>query len=330
MPEHSLTGPVLDVFVSTVSVMDAHTPNAVSFLRGLSESLGERYGNYEIVVVDNGYPLDKIADIRDALKTVPCVRVLRLSRTFSTDTALFAGLDAAIGDYVVVLMPDIDPIEAVSQLVELCRDGADIVQGVSTVPIGGNLLGRIGRRAFYDYNRRYLGVDIPDRATYLTGLSRRAVNSMTNSSRSHRYLRHMIRYVGYRIEDFPYEPRGGKYTSRTLRSGSLEAVEMVSSYSTHPLRVISVIGVFAGFVNLLYAIYVIVANLVLERVTPGWTTTSLQLSLMFFIICMILAVQAEYLGRILSESRREPSYFLMEELESETLIADAERRNVSD
>ena len=50
---------------------------------------------------------------------------------------------------------------------------------------------------------------------------------------------------------------------------------------------------------------------------------------MFFLVCIILAVQSEYLGRILVETRNEPSYLVMEELESDVLIADPDRRNVS-
>jgi hypothetical protein len=187
----------------------------------------------------------------------------------------------------------------------------------------------MGRRLFYWYNRRFLGIDIPLRATYLIGLTRRAVNPLTASQRSHRYLRHLIRFIGFRLTDYSYSPTEGPSRRRTFKAGYTEAIEMVSSYSTHPLRVVTVVGVLAGLFNLLYAVYVIVVRLVADRVAEGWTTTSLQLSLMFFVISVIIAVQAEYIGRILTETRREPSYFVMEELESETLIADLERRNVS-
>lgn len=323
------TPALTDIFVSVVAVIDQSARDVHDFVRRVFGELSTRYTNYEIIVVDAGAKPEDLADLRAILGEVPCVRVLRLSRRTDVDTAIFAGLESAVGDHVVVISPANDPVEAIADIVALQREGHDIVQGVSTLPIDSNLIGRMGRRLFYWYNRRFLDVDIPTRATYLTGLTRRAVNSLTASQRSHRYLRHLIRVIGFRLTSYTYTPEQGPSRRRTFKAGYMEAIEMVSSYSTHPLRVVTIIGVLAGLFNLLYAVYVIVVRLVSDRVAEGWTTTSLQLSLMFFVVSVIIAVQAEYIGRILTESRREPSYFIMEELESETLIADLERRNVS-
>lgn len=319
-----------DVFVSVVAVLDATTTGIDSYARGVMSMLEPLYSNYELLLVDNGLKPTELVQLREVLDGVACIRVLRLSRHFTLDSAIFAGLDSAIGDFVVVVSSQHDPIDAIHSVVELLRaNGTDIVQGISTVPIGGTLPSGLGRRIFYWYNRRFLDVDIPSRATHLTGLTRRAVNTLTATTRSHRYLRHLIRHVGYRIADFAYQPTAGASHQRAVRSSFAEAVEMISSYSTHPLRVVTVLGATAALFNVIYAIYVLSVTFAIGGVVEGWTTTSLQLSLMSFIICVVLTVQSEYLGRILTETRREPSYVIMEELESETLIADLNRRNVS-
>jgi len=318
-----------DAFVSVIGVLDPEVHNAAEFVRQVHALLRENYTNYEIVLVDNRAAAEQVADVRDLLTTLPCVRVLRLSRHYTPDTAIFAGLEAAIGDHVLILSPAFDPPEVIPTLVSLSRQGNDIVQGISRASLGGSWVGKIGRSAFYWYNRRYLGVEIPKRATYLTALTRRAVTSLTNTSRNHRYLRHLLRHIGYRLVDFEYTPTAGTARRRTVKAGTIEAVEMISSYSTHPLRVVTALGVVAAFANLVYALYVLIIYLIQSEVAPGWTTTSLQLSVMFFLICIIIAVQAEYIGRILTETRREPSYSVIEELESETLISDLNRRNVS-
>lgn len=318
-----------DIFVSVVSVVNAASEGIGSFLTDLHREVSSRYANYELIVVDNGLTQSELIDARAVLTQLPCIRVLRLSRRFSADNAIFAGLESAIGDYVVVMSPSRDPVDAIPRVVQQVQGGNDIVQGVSSAPIGGSWVNRTGRRLFYWYNRRYLGVDIPTRATALYGFTRRAVNTLTATSRSHRYVRHLARHVGYQIGEFIYEPKKGAARQRTIKSGYVEAIEMISSYSTHPLRVFTVVGALAALFNLLYAMYVVAVNLVVADVVEGWTTTSLQLSLMFFVICSVLAVQSEYIGRILTEARREPTYVIMEELESETLISDLQRRNVS-
>jgi len=319
----------IDTFVSIVAVLNKYSPNVDDFIGELHAYVSRTYANYELVLVDNGVDGSQLTRLRDLLMVLPCVRALRLSRHFSFDTAVFAGLEAAIGDCVVVVVPGIDPVDAIQDVVDSILAGNDIVQGLSSVSMGGSGLGKLGRSAFYWYNRRFLDVYIPVNATYFTGLTRRAVNSLTNTSRRFRYLRHLVRQIGYRLMEFEYTPLPGPARERTLRAGYSEAVEMISSYSLHPLRAITITGVIAGLVNLFYAGYVVVINLVSKNVAEGWTTTSLQLSLMFFVICAILAIQSEYIGRILTESRREPQYFVMEEIESQTLISDEQRRNVS-
>ena len=319
-----------DIFVSVVAVLDSSTRDVESFVRSLDVEVGTRYANYEVLLIDNGIYDSELVDLRSLLTQLPCIRVLRLSRRFTMDNAVFAGLEAAIGDYLVVLNPTHDPAAVISDVVSMLReDGMDIVQGMSTVPLGGTWLGGVTRRAFYWYNRRFLQVDIPTRATQLTGLTRRAVNTLTATTRSHRYLRHLIRHVGYQISDLRYLPAEGPSRKRTVRSDYVEAVEMISSYSTHPLRVVTILGAAAACLNLVYAVYVLGVSVLVGGVVEGWTTTSLQLSLMFFAIGIVLAIQSEYIGRILTETRHEPSYVIMEEIESETLIADLERRNVS-
>ncbi|MEF2978697.1 hypothetical protein [Subtercola sp. YIM 133946] len=329
MPIVKPTTGKVDAFVSVVAVLDENVSRATEFITDMHQVLSDNYTNYELVAVINGISPDQIPDIRDLLRVLPCVRVLRLSRKFSVDTAIFAGLESAIGDYVVNLTPELDPVGVVPDLVDLAMKGNDVIQGISLTPIGGSGVRKLGRRAFYGYNRRYLHVDIAPQATYLACLTRRAMNSLANASRSLRYLRHLIRHIGYRLTDYEYIPLDSSHRVRSLRNDVIKGLEMITSYSAHPLRFVTLIGVLTGVANLLYAFYVVILRLVSTDVVAGWTTTSLQLSATFFIFSIILAVQAEYIGRVLAETRREPVYFIMEEMESDTLIADLDRRNLS-
>jgi hypothetical protein len=67
-----------------------------------------------------------------------------------------------------------------------------------------------------------------------------------------------------------------------------------------------------------------------RQVVEGWTTLSLQISFMFFLVFVILAVLAEYTGRTLQESQGEPMYHALEIKDSVVPIARSERLNVVD
>ncbi|MBN9210088.1 MAG: hypothetical protein BGO45_00620 [Microbacterium sp. 71-36] len=318
----------IDAFVSVITVVDVDVDDVRGTVLETQRMLERHYTNYELIVVDNGLRPETVAALRELLTDIPCVRILRLSRRFPYDTALFSGIESAIGDYVVVFEAGRDPLTLIPSFVAALMSGHDIVQGLSTTRIGGSPLHRAGRSLFYWYNKQALRIVIPDRATYFTGFTRRAVNSLSSSDRQYRYLRHLMRHIGYSIFDLSYAPRTVSAPRRSLFSAAHDAVEMVTSYSVRPLRVVSATGIAVAALNLLYAIYVVVTFLSADGVERGWTTTNLQLAVMFFVLFLSLAVISEYIARLLAESRREPAYFVMEELTSDRLLADETRRNI--
>ena len=103
---------------------------------------------------------------------------------------------------------------------------------------------------------------------------------------------------------------------------------MVISYSTQPLRWVSWLGLLASGLNLLYMVYVLATYLLRSRVAEGWTTLSLQASGMFFLLFLCLSVLSEYVGRILEESRDRPLYHVLEERNSNVLLANRDRTNI--
>jgi len=317
-----------DIFVSVVVLIRPESENIDAYIRNLHGVLSSNYTNYEIIIVDNEAPLEEFNTIVALLEQIPCIRIVKLSQQFKYDTAVFAGLEVSIGDYVCTVDPAIDPIEDILTIIAESQNH-DVVQGVSEVPIQGVFASQLGRRLFYWYNRKYIGIDIPLNATYFAAYSRRAINSLTVSGRNHRHIRHLARRIGYGYATQNYRPTQNPSNQRRLKTGVVEALEIVTSYSTHPLRFVTWLGLAAGGLNIVYACYVVVLNLFVPRLAPGWTSTSMQSSLMFFLLFMIMIILSEYIGRILSESHREPNYFVADELVSTVAIADVDRRNIS-
>ena len=100
--------------------------------------------------------------------------------------------------------------------------------------------------------------------------------------------------------------------------------------SISPLRLVSYLGIVAGSLNLLYVVYVIAVNLVRDHVAEGWTTLSVQMSAMFFMVFLILVMISEYVGRTLEEAGDRPIYDVLEERNSSELLPLHDRRNILD
>jgi polyisoprenyl-phosphate glycosyltransferase len=316
-----------DIFVSVVAVAQRGGKPLSLWIKEVTQSLQRSYTNYEVIVVDNGFASagdDKIADL---LHSIACVRVLRLARPAAYDVALFAGLDSAIGDYVCTFDMEFDSIADIAKIVSI-NQTTPVVQGVSsTAPVSG-VMSKLGRSAYYGYTRRYLAIDIPENATNLASYNRTAVNALTRNGRSQKHIRHLVRLLGFRPELYTYTPKLNPSKNHNVRTGLVEALEITASYSLHPLRFITWVGVIAGMLNALYAVYVVILNVVRPGgIAEGWTTTSLQLSAMFFVLFMVMVILAEYIGRILIETRGD-TYFIVDEQSSQVSLADENRTNV--
>ena len=318
-----------DIFVSVVVGARAEYDSLDAYIAELSELLVGKYENYEIIVVDNALSGTTVQKVVALLGKLPCIRLIRLSREYSYDTALMAGIQGAIGDYVVLVNPSLDPTSEIPAIVEKNK-AYDIVNGVAAVSETTMMNTGIGRRLFYWYNRRQLGVNIPANATYFIALSRRAVRSVATTNRHDGHVRHLIRQIGYNCVEHEYETKEDPTRSCGLKTGILEAIDIVTSHSTQPLRFMSWVGVIASVVNLLYAIYVVFVALFKQDIAAGWTTMSLQLSGMFFLLFMFMVILAEYVGKILKEARNDAPYIVMDELSSTVSIADTKRKNLSE
>ena len=305
--------------------------NDLALVDGLVESvtgvLREHYESWELLLVDDGSRDGTGRRVKELLQRVDGVRYLRLSRSFGLDVALTAGLESAIGDYVVTLEPDTDPPALIPQLVALARAENAAVHGVS-LSRERPLLHRLGAKVFYWACRRLFDLPLREGQTHFRALSRQAVNALVEIKDNYRYLRALTPYIGYETREFPYQQKAGARPRESLLEAADTAIAVVVSNSTRPLRLVSWLALIASGLNVAYIGYVFLIKLIKRNLAEGWMTLSLQNAGMFLLLFLILAVVTEYVGRILNETRERPLYYIAEEASSQVLVADQDLRNV--
>ncbi len=296
----------------------------------IDQTLGAAYRFFEIVLVDDGSTDGTSAAVQPLLKKIQRIRYLRLSRPFGRDVALSAGIESAIGDFVVTLDPRTDPIDIIPQMIHNCRKSGGIVHGMAQNPCRRSFAREWFGRLFRNYCRKHLGVDIKHGVSDLRVMSRQAVNALLQVREQSRYLRVLTLTLGYQHEFFPYrlETRRGGPRLTTWPAEIATAIDLLAANTRHPLRVVTAAGLLGALLNLLYSGYVVVIFLLKPNVAAGWTTLSLQLSGMFFFVCLILAVLSEYVGVVLGEVRSRPLYFIAQEGNSSVLLEDTVQSSI--
>jgi dolichol-phosphate mannosyltransferase len=322
--------PLADCFVSVVAPLRNDEDIVEAYVEDVLGVLRREYENYELVLVDDGSSDATVEKVSELLKKNQCMRLIMLSRQFGQETALSAGLDSVIGDFIVVMLPDKDPPSLIPRIVEQCRSGVGVVFGVREVRKDDPLFRKLGSRLFYWYFNDVLKIDLPANSTDFRVFSRQALNALIRIKDQFRYLRTFSAYVGYGSGSFTYSfehrrcPPRGKSVGETIRT----AIAMIVANSTHPLRSVSLLALALSVLSVFYAGYVLLVRLLAQDVVPGWATQSLQTSVMFFFLFLILSMLCAYVGRLLSEVRDRPLYYVVEERNSSVMVADEERKNV--
>jgi glycosyltransferase involved in cell wall biosynthesis len=306
--------------ISIVAPLEADTPAAVvAFVEETVAVLRGLVTHYEIILVDDGAPAPTVASIRALLERYDFVRFLRLSRHFGEETAIAAGLDVAIGDYVIVMLPNMDPPALIPEFFERAQADSDIVYGVRLHRKTEPFWYRAGARLFYWYINSVVKAGIPNDSTQFRCMSRQVVNAITQIRDPDQYLRLLTSYIGFRKEALPYSPinRSGEPTVRPKREAVNLARALVMDHTTHPLRTV----IWSGVVIAIFNAIVVAAQ------TSGGTTGGLHDAVAFVVLAVMLATVGEYVGGLSRRMRDRPSYYVREEHTSSVLLRE-DRRNV--
>jgi dolichol-phosphate mannosyltransferase len=293
--------------------VEAFVEETVAVLRGVAS-------HYEIILVDDGAPDATVARVRALLERHDFLRFVRLSRHFSEETAIAAGLDLAIGDYVLVMLPNMDPPSLIPEFLERARGDTDIVYGIRVHRNTEPFWYRAGAKLFYWYINGIVQAGIPENSTQFRCMSRQVVNAITQIRGPEQYLRLLTSYIGFRKQGLEYAPinRNGAAIVRPKREAMHLARTLIMQHTTHPLRVVLRVGFLLALVNL---------ALVWSANAPAASREEWRIAFAFVVIAGMLETVGEYVGALTRRLRDRPMYYVREEHTSSVLLRE-ERTNV--
>ena len=310
-------------FVSVVCLVNEKTENLFTSVRALEARLSTLFTDYEVVlVVQKSARFAQESNLETVLKVVPSVRWLQLSADASREDAWNAGLENAIGDFIVFFSLEHDPVELVEKAVTLAKEGNDVVIGTSKTE--ESVAYRLAR-PLSNWFLKISDYRLPQNATSFRCLSRRAANATMQTGHAHQQLALRIQKTGYPYAELPYEAISPR--RKTLIEGAFAMMHLMVFNSTTPLRMMSVVGFMGSFVALCFACYSVLMKFFNEGVVSGWASTILIISIFALTQFVILAFVAEYLARILGEIGNPAGYAVVFEKTSAVMV-NQDRINV--
>jgi polyisoprenyl-phosphate glycosyltransferase len=268
---------------------------------------------YEIVFVDDGSTDGTLAAIRAAARD-PGIRYVAFTRNFGHQAALRAGLRHARGRAVIMMDADFEhPPELIPKLIAAWHGGARIVatrRDDDGVPAGKRLTSQL----YYRVLDAIGDVRIePGSADYM--LLDRAVVDVVNSLEDQDiFLRGLVRWLGFPLVTIPYT-RGTRQhgdSKFSLRRMVELALTGIAAHSVRPLRFAIWLALGFALVSLLFIAYAIVSFLFIQHTVAGWSSLVAVIAILGAAQLLVLGIIGDYVGRILRETRRRPSYIVAE------------------
>jgi len=287
--------------------------NLVAIVEKLKRS---RHLTCEIVYVDDGSRDNSFAVARTLPATACDVQVISLSRNFGKEAALLAGLEhARLG---AVLFMDGDgqhPPELIETLVGYwLDDGYDVVFTAKAHRANESATRRFAVKGFYALINWGARQKIPPDAGDFRLLSPRAVAALRRLPERNRFFKGLATWIGFRQirVDYSPAPRASGKTSWGVRSLIGLSVEGLTSFSVAPLRVASLMGLAFSATAFLIGVWMLVEALINERTVPGYSSLIVGLMMIGGVQLLVIGIMGEYIGKILSELKARPVYFVAE------------------
>jgi len=270
----------------------------------------------EVVYVDDGSS-DDTSRIANSLPAMPLdIQVVTLSRNFGKEAALLAGLDhARLG---AVLFMDGDgqhPPALIDTLVSRwLDDGYDVVYTAKAHRENEPWLRRLSVKWFYTLINWHSRHKIPEDAGDFRLLSPRAAAALRQMPERNRFFKGLSSWIGFRQVRVDYEPARRAHGKTTWNVWTLIglSIEGLTSFSVAPLRVASLLGLLLAATALFFGCWILIETILFGKDVPGYPSLVVSVMVIGGVQLLMIGVLGEYVGKMLSEIKGRPVYFVAE------------------
>jgi glycosyltransferase involved in cell wall biosynthesis len=270
----------------------------------------------EVVYVDDGSRDATLAAAEELPADGLDVQVVSLSRNFGKEAALLAGLDHARRGAVLFMDGDGQhPPALVDRLVNhWLDDGYDVVFTAKAHRESEPLTRRFGVKLFYSLINWGARQRIPEDAGDFRLLSPRAAAALRQLPERNRFFKGLASWIGFRQIRVDYEPAERIHGRTTWNLYSLIglSIEGLTSFSVAPLRLASLLGLLLATVAFIFGLQIMIETFVFGQSVPGYPSLVVGLMVLGGVQLIMIGIMGEYIGKILSELKARPVYFVAE------------------
>ena len=201
------------------------------------------------------------------------VHLVSFSRNFGKESAIIAGLEKSIGDFVVFMDADLqDPPAILPEMYEYIGQGYDSVATRRVDRKGEPPIRSFFARRFYGLMRKISKTEIVDGARDYRLMTRQVADAILSMREYNRFSKGIFGWVGYRTKWLEYEnvERIAGETKWSFWKLFLYSLDGIMAFSTVPLSIASIFGILFCVLAFVFVIFIFVRALLYGDPVAGW------------------------------------------------------------
>ena len=272
--------------------------------------------SFELLFIDDGSKDRTIEIIKELRAKDERVHYVSFSRNFGKEAGIYAGLENASGDYVVIMDADLqDPPSLLPEMYNaVTKEGYDTAATRRVTRKGEPPVRSFFARQFYKIMNRVTDLEIMDGARDYRIMTRTMVNAVLGMKEYYRFTKGIYSWVGFKTKWIDYENRervAGE-TKWNFWKLLLYSIEGFVGFTTAPLTFAVVIGMIFTLAAFIMIVFIIIRTLIYGDPTSGWPSMICIMVFMGGVQLFCIGLVGEYLAKTYLETKKRPIYIARE------------------
>jgi glycosyltransferase involved in cell wall biosynthesis len=274
---------------------------------------------YNLIFVDDGSKdssYDKLKSIY--LEDKSHIKVIRFSRNFGKDAAIYAGLNVSNAEYACIIDADLQQnpkyILDMLKFIEENKEYDEIAM-VNNYQ-NESFLSKASKKCFYRIMGNVSGQTSVAGASDFRLFNRKVVEALLSMKETNRFSKGLFSWVGFNVYYMNYdvEKRNSGESKFKLKRQISYASNGILNFSTKPLRSIGIAGAIIAFLAFIYLVEIIIQTICTGKDIPGYASIMCVILIFGGLNLLVLGIIGEYIARAFIEAKKRPIYIEKESL----------------
>ncbi len=273
----------------------------------------------ELLFVDDGSKdgtLEALHALRESATEDVKVDYISFSRNFGKESAMYAGLSNAKGDYVAIMDADLqDPPALLPEMYKaVTEEGYDSAATRRVTRKGEPPIRSWFARKFYKIMNKISDVELMDGARDYRLMNRKYVDALMSMEEYNRFSKGLFGWVGFKIKWIEFEnvERVAGETKWSFWKLFKYSLDGIVAFSEAPLYIASVLGASMCGISLIAIIFIVIRQLIYHNSAYGWSSMVCIIILLGGIQLLSIGILGLYFSKAYLEVKKRPIYIAKE------------------